>query len=276
MRNRAIRLAAAGTMSVAAVVWAGVPAHAAETETQTITFDLGDLDESGSGAIEQFDPALGTLTSVELEANVTMDFSVCITNLSQEAASVNTGEVSGTADLTFAGDLVASTAGAMTVPGEDMPANTGIDGCADWLDAGADPGSAPAGDNSTLTVGSDTDTWSASITEAADLAPYVGTGTVSFDYTAASASDLAQPSEWTLVFLASGEGEVTVTYTYEPGEVGGICEENSNDPECDEGGGGETAGLPDTGGPLGWLMPLGAGLVLAGAVLVMVRRPHSA
>ena len=35
-------------------------------------------------------------------------------------------------------------------------------------------------------------------------------------------------------------------------------------------------GLPNTGGPAGFLLPLGAVLVLVGAGLVMVRRPHSA
>lgn len=273
MRTRTVRLVAAGAMAVAAVAWTGSPAHAAETATQTVTFDLGDLDESGTGQLEQFDPSLGELTSVDIDAEVTMDFAVCVTNLSEEAASINSGVVSGTADLSFAGDLVANTSGEMAVPGGEMPANTGIDGCADWLDAGGDAGAPPAGANSTLTAGSDTDSWSASISDAASLAPYIGTGTVGFGYEAASASDLAQPSEWTLVFLASGSGEVTVTYTYEPGEVGGICEEDANDPACDDG---EAGGLPDTGGPIGWLMPLGAGLVLAGAVLVMVRRPHSA
>lgn len=39
------------------------------------------------------------------------------------------------------------------------------------------------------------------------------------------------------------------------GEVGGLVEE-----------------LPNTGGPAGWLVPLGAGLVLAGAALVLARR----
>ncbi|HWJ66637.1 MAG TPA: choice-of-anchor E domain-containing protein [Nocardioides sp.] len=273
MRNRAVRLATAGALSLGVVAWAG-PAQAATTATQTVTFDLGDLDESGTGQIEQFDPALGELTSVAIDAEVTMDFAVCVTNLSEEAASVNDGAVSGTADLSFAGDLVANTSGAMSVPGSELSSFDGTDGCADWLDAGGDPATDPVGANSTLTTGSDTDTWSTSITDADALAPYVGTGTVGFDYTAASASDLAQPSEWTLVFLASGAGEVNVTYTYEPGgEVGGICEENSGDPDCDEG---DVSGLPDTGGPIGWLLPLGAVLVLVGAGMVMVRRPHSA
>lgn len=47
-----------------------------------------------------------------------------------------------------------------------------------------------------------------------------------------------------------------------PGEVGGIAE------EAPQAGG----TLPNTGGPAGWLVPLGAGLVLAGAALVLARR----
>ncbi|WP_182378778.1 choice-of-anchor E domain-containing protein [Nocardioides sp. WS12] len=263
MTKRAVRIAAAGAVASVTVFTMGVaPASAVTGDTQTVTFDLGDLDASGTGQIEQFDPDLGELTSVKIEAEVTMDFAVCITNLSEEASSVNSGNVSGAAPLTFAGDVVAQTSGAMEVPALELAANGGTDGCSAWEEAGGDPNTAPAGANSQLTAGSDSDTFSTTITDEAALAPYVGTGTVGFDYTASSASNLSQPSEWTLVFLASGAGEVNVTYTYDEGDVGGI----------DEGDG----DLPNTGGPDGWLVPVGAALVLAGAALVMVRRPHSA
>ncbi|KRA39215.1 MULTISPECIES: choice-of-anchor E domain-containing protein [unclassified Nocardioides] len=264
MTKRALRIAAATAAASLTVFTMGVaPATAATGDTQTVSFNLGDLDASGTGQIEQFDPALGTLTSVKIEAEVTMDFAVCVTNLSEATASVNSGNVSGAAPLTFAGDLVAETSGALAVPALELAANTGTDGCAAWLEAGGDPNTQPAGANSRLTAGTDTDTYSATITDEAALAPYTGTGTVGFDYDATSASDLAQPSEWTLVFLASGEGEVSVTYTYDEGDVGGEVE-------------GTDDALPNTGGPAGWLVPVGAGLVLAGAALVMVRRPHSA
>ena len=46
--------------------------------------------------------------------------------------------------------------------------------------------------------------------------------------------------------------------------------------DCDEIGGITEDALPNTGGPMGMLVPLGALLVLLGAGLVMVRRPHSA
>ncbi|MFW6868751.1 choice-of-anchor E domain-containing protein [Nocardioides sp. CPCC 206347] len=263
MTKRTLRIAAATAAASVTVLTMGVaPASAVTGETQTVTFDLGDLDASGTGQIEQFDPALGELTSVKIEAEVTMDFAVCVTNLSEAAASVNSGNVSGAAPLTFAGDVIAQTSGAMAVPAVELPPNEGSDGCSAWLEAGADPNTPPAGANSSLTAGSDSDTFSTTITDEAALAPYTGTGTVGFDYTASSASDLAQPSEWTLVFLASGAGEVNVTYTYDEGDVGGIVDNDGD--------------LPNTGGPDGWLVPVGAGLVLAGAALVMVRRPHSA
>lgn len=263
MTKRAVRIAAAGAVASVTVFTMGVaPASAVTGDTQTVTFDLGDLDASGTGQIEQFDPDLGELTSVKIEAEVTMDFAVCITNLSTEAASVNSGDVSGAAPLTFAGDVVAETSGAMAVPALELAPNPEIDGCAAWEEGGGDPNTPPAGANSQLTAGSDSDTFSTTITDEAALAPYVGTGTVGFDYTASSASNLSQPSEWTLVFLASGAGEVNVTYTYDEGDVGGIVETDDD--------------LPNTGGPDGWLVPVGAALVLAGAALVMVRRPHSA
>lgn len=274
MSKRAGRVVAAAAVSFTVVVGAGVPAQAAETATQTVSFDLGDLDMAGTGQIDQFDPTLGTLTSVKIEAEVAMDFAVCVTNLSEEAAAINTGGVSGAASLSFAGDVVAEIDGAMAVPGTELAA-AGSDGCSAWLDGGADPNTPPAGANSSLTASSDSDTWETTITDAADLTPYVGTGTVGFDYTSSSDSALTQPSEWTLAFLASGEGQVRVTYTYEPGAVAGDCEGANPPADCGEVGG-EGEGLPNTGGPLGWLVPIGALLVVAGAGMIMVRRPHSA
>jgi len=70
------------------------------------------------------------------------------------------------------------------------------------------------------------------------------------------------------------------------GEVAGICEDAATNPDAvdengepctpEKGGEREDDPLPNTGGPDGFLLPLGALLVLLGAGLVMVRRPHSA
>ena len=257
MRGRVVRGVAATALALAVVLIGIAPAQAAETPTQTRSFDLGDLDVSGDGTFEQFDPSLGTLTAVRLTTDVDLDFTVCVTNLSQEAATVNAGNATGTSMVTFAGETVANAKGALTVPALDLAAG-GPDGCAGWLDAGGNPSAGPGGANSALTAGSDSKSWSRILTDPAALKPYIGTGTVGFDYDASSASDLAQPAEWTLVFLAAGQGRATVSYVYEPGTFR------------------PAAGLPATGGPAGWVGPLGIGLVLLGAGLVIhvIRRPH--
>ncbi|WGY02840.1 hypothetical protein QI633_03565 [Nocardioides sp. QY071] len=75
------------------------------------------------------------------------------------------------------------------------------------------------------------------------------------------------------------------TYTYDlaatPPDSGVVCEvggvEETSHQSTDEVDSAQAAtGLPNTGGPVGWLMPLGVGLVLAGAGLVLGRRSRSA
>lgn len=208
--------ALAGIAATALVAVAPAPASAETTPEQTATFDLGDLDLSGTGTFDQFDPALGELTSISISAGIEMDFAVCITNLSQGAESLPAGVASGEAPLTFAGGVIAQTTGSMDVPAVDLPAFAGTDGCADWEGAGGDPATDPVGDNSILFSGSDSDTFATTITDPAALAPYIGTGTVDFSYDPDSASTIGQPSEWTIVFLASGSGSARISYTYTP------------------------------------------------------------
>ena len=188
------------------------PASAETTGSQTTTFDLGDLDATGTGTFDQFDPSLGTLTAVHITADVTMDFDVCTTNLSDEASSVPAGEVQGSAPVTFAGGVVADAGGALALPGVTLTANAGGDPCQAWLDTGT----APSTGDSSLVSGSDTDHFDRTLTDPAALAAYVGTGTVDYGFTASSDSAISQPSEWTIVFLAEGSGRASVVYEYTP------------------------------------------------------------
>ncbi|TNM36459.1 hypothetical protein FHP29_20180 [Nocardioides albidus] len=76
------------------------------------------------------------------------------------------------------------------------------------------------------------------------------------------------------------------TFTYalavSPPDSGVVCQvagvqETKNPPKKqDEVKNAAVSGLPNTGGPAGWLMPLGVGLVLAGAGLVLGRRDRTA
>lgn len=79
----------------------------------------------------------------------------------------------------------------------------------------------------------------------------------------------------------SGESTYTYNLAATPTDSGVVCEvggvEQTDDPPKDEVDSEQAAtGLPNTGGPAGWLMPLGVGLVLAGAGLVLGRRNKTA
>lgn len=214
MRTPNIRRILAGAM-VTAVGIAGLSpladADAEVTATETDQFDLGDLDLSGSGSFEQFDPALGKLRAVHLTASADMQFEVCMTNLSDDASTIPAGLASGDVPVEFAGDIVANLEGDTPVPEFTASANQGGDPCQDWLDNGTEPSST---DSVRFSASLD-DTWSRTVTNATKLKPYIGTGQVDYDYAASSASNLGQPSEWTIIFLASGAGEVSIRYEYD-------------------------------------------------------------
>jgi LPXTG-motif cell wall-anchored protein len=75
----------------------------------------------------------------------------------------------------------------------------------------------------------------------------------------------------------SGDSTYTYNLAATPVDSGVVCEvggveETSNPPKDAVDSEQAATGLPNTGGPAGWLMPLGVGLVLAGAGLVLARR----
>lgn len=254
------------------------PAAADTTDPQTVAVDLGDLDNAGSGVFDQFDPSLGELTAVTITAEVSMDFDVCVTNLSEVATTAPSGTATGEAVLTFAGGVVANATGAMAVPELDLAASDGGDDCDTFVDSGSAPGSA---DSQLTSQSGVVETFSETVTDPSQLAPYVGTGTVGFDWSPASASNVSQPSEWTIAFLARGAGEATVVYEYTPTDVSGTGSqspteasqapiESSQSPTEDSQ---QSPGmLPDAGGPDGWLVALAGLLLMAGGSLIVLRR----
>ncbi len=75
----------------------------------------------------------------------------------------------------------------------------------------------------------------------------------------------------------SGDSTYTYNLAATPVDSGVVCEvggveETSHPPKDAVDSEQAATGLPNTGGPAGWLMPLGVGLVLAGAGLVLARR----
>lgn len=248
------------------------PAAAESTETQTVAVDLGDLDNSGSGVFDQFDPALGTLTAVTIEADVSMSFDVCTTNRSEVATTVPAGSASGEAVLTFAGGVVATASDTMSVNEDPLTGFDGTDDCAAFADGGPAP---TGGDSSITSQAGVVETFSETITAAEQLAPYIGTGTVGFDWAPTSTSNVGQPSGWTIVFLASGDGEARITYEYTPGEnppepppVNPPEPPPVNPPEPPD-------TLPNTGGPNEALVALAGLLLMIGGGLIALRRAGS-
>jgi LPXTG-motif cell wall-anchored protein len=252
------------------------PAAAETTPVQTSSFDLGDLDDAGTGEFDQFDPSLGTLESVTITAEVSMSFDVCVTNLStaDTAIVVPAGEATGTAVLTFAGDVVADVAGSMPVPQLTLQPSDGGDDCQAFVDS--DRATEPASADSVLTSQSGVvDTFSTTITDPEILALYTGTDTVPFDFVPGSESTINQPSEWTIAFLADGSGEASIQYEYAENETPATpeppepTESSGTTPPGDSAPDGE---LPNTGGPGAWWLAVGAALVALGGGALAVRR----
>jgi uncharacterized membrane protein YgcG len=100
--------------------------------------------------------------------------------------------------------------------------------------------------------------------ESGDLFP-VGVTTVT-----CTATDSA---EIQLFFVVSDSFTITVNETEDPGDGDGGGDDGGSDGGGDSGGGGTDAGgLPPTGANSGGLVTLGLGLLLAGAVLLSLRR----
>src|SRR6202011_4554306 len=118
-------------------------------------------DWTATGSVPQFDPSLGTLTSVEIDSADVLTTTVKIENLDSAPATIN-ATVVGNANLT--GPSLPGLATTQTV---DKSFNaSAFDGIIDFAGTDAkvfDPTSIP-GSNSIL------------LTKANDLAPYLGTG----------------------------------------------------------------------------------------------------
>jgi hypothetical protein len=181
--------------------------------------------------------------------------------------------------------LVAAVSDAMPVPEVELQPHDGTDDCALFADSGVEPASA---DSWLGTQSGVADTFATTITDPDQLAPYIGTGTVSFAWAPSSDSQINQPSEWTIVFLASGAGEATIVYDYVPLSEPPQPPPDEEEPPADcipveEADGSEsdeelcptsttTPPLPSTGGPSPLLVALAGLLLILGALALSARR----
>ena len=170
------------------------------TVPQTFFFADSTTGWTNSIDVNRFDPALGTLESV----NVTLSGDLA-TQVEAENEDPTGASVSVTQDATLALTLPGTTETASALIASSIGL-AGYDGSPDF--AGAS-GAIEQGH----TVGSTT---SAQLGDAADLAAFIGTGTVAVPIAAIGTSSLDGPGNLLATLLAQAGATATVSYTYLP------------------------------------------------------------
>jgi hypothetical protein len=171
------------------------------TKEYDIHFPSKATDWTASDTVAQFDPSLGTLTSVEVISSDMLSTTVKIENLDTSPATINAA-VSGTATLTGP-----SFTGLVMTQSVDKAFNAGaFDGVMDFAGPDSkvfDPTSAP-GSNSIV------------LTKASDLAPFIGTGKVPFTGSTQSSSKASGSANLLLQVNTTVSADVRVIYHYTP------------------------------------------------------------
>jgi hypothetical protein len=242
-------VAAVAVALVAVAIPAGTTSAATLTDTASATVTL---DGPGTLQLDQFNPALGTLTGVQVSITATALVQVCIENTSTRAGATAGGTASGTLDAAFPGDAARTVATAQaTGAAVTLTASNATANCTAGFDAatGRFPVPVSAGDVTFFEQGNQA-TNSASLTAGGQLSPFIGTGTVAVSYTAQNDTELVLPAEWQNTAVAQGQLQATVTYTYTvPG-----------------------AGIPPTGSDSGRMVTIACLAVVAGVAAVVIAK----
>ena len=234
---------AAAIVFVATLIPSGTGSAATVSDTDSATVTL---DSPGSLTVDAFDPALGTLTSVEVSLSVEALVQVCVENTGAAAGSLAAGASRGVSPPSSPAVPVRRPPLPTLRRVPQLAPSNGAADCANGYDgaAGRFPGGVTAADT-VFAQGSDQSTGAATLTDSAAMAPFIGTGTVAVTFTPASDTDLDVPSQWDSVVVGQGQLQASVTYTYTPGTGGGAG-----------GGGGGGGGTPTTAAPPGTALPV--------------------
>ena len=170
------------------------------TLTKTVTFPSTDTNFSLNGVLAQFDPALGQLQSVEIQHAGSITSEIKAENLSSDSGSHISGTVSGTLNL--------------AAPGVND--NLAISGYAGSFDALTYDGTTDFGGASGKSFGQKTANGSNTImvTNPADVAAYVGTGTVNVTEKADATSNATGGGNLEVNVKSTGLANITVIYHY--------------------------------------------------------------
>jgi protocatechuate 3,4-dioxygenase beta subunit len=171
------------------------------TATYTANFPSTATNWTASQSLPQFDPSLGTLTSVDVSESTPFTDTIKIENLDTAKATI-TATVGGTA--TLSGPSLQGLTANLSVNQTFNAA--AFDGKIDF--------SGPSGE----TVGPNTtpESNSTTLTAAKDLAPYIGTGTVSFTEATQASSSASGSANLVLSVNTTVSALVTITYHYIP------------------------------------------------------------
>ncbi|WP_406694763.1 choice-of-anchor E domain-containing protein [Singulisphaera sp. Ch08] len=171
------------------------------TSTQALSFPATPTNFTRSATISQFDPSLGTLTSVDVTFSGKLASQIKVESRDGTPMTV-IGHAEGTLVTQAPGiaDLTLRPTSTVTFPA------AAYDGLSDFGGtSGKDFGEVSANESKTVTL-----------TTPSDLAAYTGTGTVPFSVGAASSSAAAGPGNLLTEISSTGEATVDVVYHYLP------------------------------------------------------------
>lgn len=170
-----------------------------QSQTQTLTFADANANTIRSQALQQFDPSLGTLQSIEIRVDGRIVSNIKLENLDDEAAAVS-GSVSGTVLLSGPGFNLNTNIVGNAVITQTLGA---YDGVTDYTGrSGVSLGNRTA-------TGSNTQTLTGT-----SVAPFIGTGTLNLSFLAQATTQAAGGGNLQANITNLGGGSVTVTYKY--------------------------------------------------------------
>ena len=170
------------------------------TEVETAKIPNSSTDWTQSVSLPQFDPSLGTLTSIEIDNGGTLMSDIKVESL-DASPSVITATVSGTLTLTGPGFTPLVT-NALIMKCSTPPPTTAF--------------SISAGPAATISAGSQPGTEPVTLSDAASLALYTGTGNVTLTQNAHATSSASGAGNLVTQIASTASGAITITYTYIP------------------------------------------------------------
>jgi hypothetical protein len=171
------------------------------TQVHTITFPDTPTDWSVSQGLPQFDPSLGTLTSVEIISNDTTTSTIKVENIDSSPATIH-----------------ATVQGTITLTGPNVAGLTDNLSADQSFNASAFDGTVDFGGTSGHNFGPQTaqGTKTITLTSASDMAPYIGTGTVNLNEVTHAGSTATGSANLLVSINTTAGGTVRVIYHYIP------------------------------------------------------------